>query len=141
MKIRDIEEKDYKDFFEIVAQFNEGIKYEEFLERLEIMKGNGYKVVAGFDEMQEMVAVSGMWENARFWCGKYLEIDNFLVHEKKRCGGVGKIMLRFIIEHAKKQGVNCIILNAYNENVGAAKFYKKNGFEDIGNFFKLEIAP
>jgi GNAT superfamily N-acetyltransferase len=31
-----------------------------------------------------------LWFGIKLWCGKYLEIDNFIVHPEHRKKGIGK---------------------------------------------------
>jgi hypothetical protein len=41
---------------------------------------NNYKQIAVF-EGDVCVGLSGLWSGTKLWSGKYLEIDNFIVHQ------------------------------------------------------------
>jgi ribosomal protein S18 acetylase RimI-like enzyme len=48
-------------------------------------------------------------------CGKYLEIDNFIVHPEHRKKGIGKIMTDYVDAIAKELGCTMIVLDALQE--------------------------
>jgi hypothetical protein len=43
---------------------------------------NNYKQIAVF--LMICVGLSGLWSGTKLWSGKYLEIDNFIVHPEHR---------------------------------------------------------
>jgi ribosomal protein S18 acetylase RimI-like enzyme len=47
--------------------------------------------------------------------GKYLEIDNFIVHPEHRKKGIGKIMTDYVDAKAKELGCTMIVLDALQE--------------------------
>ncbi|MBI4099894.1 GNAT family N-acetyltransferase [Candidatus Microgenomates bacterium] len=62
---------------------------------------------------------------------KYFEINNMGVSPDYRSRGVGSQLMRACLAWAKKQGFQKAYVNAYFQNSGAVKFYKKNGFSEI----------
>ena len=67
-------------------------KYESYLKE---MIPHNYKQVAVF-ENEICVAVSGFWSGTKLWSGKYIEIDNFIVHPDHRSKGLGKMMTDYV---------------------------------------------
>jgi GNAT superfamily N-acetyltransferase len=55
-------------------------------------------------------------------CGKYLEIDNFIVHPEHRKKGIGKIMTDYVDAKAKELGCTMIVLDAFTGNYTAHRF-------------------
>ena len=67
-------------------------KYKSFLVD---MIPKGYKQVIVLEE-DTCVGMTGFWFGTKLWTGKYIEIDNFIVHPEHRKKGIGKIISEFI---------------------------------------------
>nr|WP_314895830.1 GNAT family N-acetyltransferase [uncultured Flavobacterium sp.] len=109
-------------------------KYESYL--VEMIPHN-YKQVAVF-ENDVCVAVSGFWSGTKLWSGKYIEIDNFIVHPEHRSKGLGKLMTDYIDAKAKETGCTMIVLDAFTGNFTAHRFYYNQGYVPKGfHFLKI----
>ncbi|PJJ10211.1 acetyltransferase (GNAT) family protein [Flavobacterium sp. 1] len=67
-------------------------KYESYLQE---MTFHNYKQAAVF-ENEVCVGLTGFWTAIKLWTGKYIEIDNFIVHSDYRSKGIGKLMTDYI---------------------------------------------
>ena len=47
-------------------------------------------------ENGETIGLSGFWIGHKLYCGKYLEIDNFVVDPAHRSRGVGELLVRWL---------------------------------------------
>jgi GNAT superfamily N-acetyltransferase len=109
-------------------------KYESYL--VEMIPHN-YKQVAVF-ENEVCVAVTGFWSGTKLWSGKYIEIDNFIVHPDHRSKGLGKMMTDYIDVKAKETGCTMIVLDAFTGNFTAHRFYYNQGYVPKGfHFLKI----
>jgi GNAT superfamily N-acetyltransferase len=109
-------------------------KYESYL--VEMIPHN-YKQVAVF-ENEVCVAVTGFWTGTKLWSGKYIEIDNFIVHPEHRSKGLGKMMTDYIDKKAKETGCTMIVLDAFTGNFTAHRFYYNQGYVPKGfHFLKI----
>ncbi|MDI5894083.1 MAG: GNAT family N-acetyltransferase [Flavobacterium sp.] len=109
-------------------------KYESYL--VEMIPHN-YKQVAVF-ENEVCVAVSGFWSGTKLWSGKYIEIDNFIVHPEHRSKGLGKMMTDYVDVLAKETGCTMIVLDAFTGNFTAHRFYYNQGYVPKGfHFLKI----
>ncbi|MFV8391456.1 GNAT family N-acetyltransferase [Flavobacterium sp. LB2P6] len=109
-------------------------KYETYL--IEMIPHN-YKQVAVF-ENEVCVAVSGLWSGTKLWSGKYIEIDNFIVHPDHRSKGLGKMMTDYVDVLAKETGCTMIVLDAFTGNFTAHRFYYNQGYVPKGfHFLKI----
>ncbi|MBF4471755.1 GNAT family N-acetyltransferase [Flavobacterium sp. HJJ] len=106
-------------------------KYEAYLQE---MVPHNYKQVAVFDA-EVCVGLSGFWTAVKLWTGKYIEIDNFIVHSDYRSKGIGKMMTDYIDAKAKAEGCNAIVLDAFTGNFTAHRFYYNQGYEPRGFHF------
>ena len=92
----------------------------------EMIPHNYFQVVVYDGEKQ--VAVSGYWLATKIYCGKYMEIDNFVVSHDYRSKNIGQMLVNWMLEEAQKQGCKAALLDAYVENFKAHKFYYRQGF-------------
>jgi len=106
-------------------------KYESYLKE---MIPHNYKQVAVFDG-DVCVGISGFWTAVKLWTGKYIEIDNFIVHSEHRSKGIGKMMTDYINVKAKEENCNVIVLDAFTGNFKAHRFYYNQGYEPRGFHF------
>ena len=106
-------------------------RYEAFLED---MIAKSYKQVA-FYENEVCVGMTGFWFGTKLWTGKYIEIDNFIVHPDYRKKGIGKIISEFIDNKAKELNCTCIVLDAFTGNFPAHRFYYNLGYVPRGFHF------
>ena len=98
------------------------------------MVSNNYKQVAVF-ENNICLGISGFWYNTKLWTGKYIEIDNFIVHPQFRKKGIGKIIAAFIHAKAEELDCTCVVLDAFTSNFPAHRFYYNMGYEPRGFHF------
>ena len=109
-------------------------KYDAYLTE---MIPHNYKQIAVF-ENEVCVGVSGLWSGTKLWSGKYMEIDNFIVHPDHRMKGIGKMMTDYVDAKAKETGCTMIVLDAFTENFTAHRFYYNQGYVPKGfHFLKI----
>lgn len=106
-------------------------KYESFLRE---MIPNNYTQIAVFDN-DACIGITGCWFSTKLWSGKYLEIDNFVVHEAYRSQGIGKILTNFVEQKALNLGCTNVVLDAYTTNFDAHRFYYNQGYGPKGFHF------
>lgn len=106
-------------------------RYESFL--IDMIKKD-YKQVAVFND-DKCIGLTGFWFGTKLWTGKYLEIDNFIVHPDYRKNGIGKLLTNFIDERAKELNCTCVVLDAFTGNFEAHKFYYNQGYVPRGFHF------
>ena len=106
-------------------------KYKSYL--LEMVPHN-YTQVAVF-ENQKCIGITGCWFGVKLWSGKYLEIDNFIVHPDHRSKGVGKLLTDYVNQKAIDLGCTNIVLDAFTNNFTAHRFYYNQGYGPKGFHF------
>ena len=110
-------------------------RYASFLTE---MITRNYKQVAVF-EHGKCVGLTGYWFGIKLWTGKYLEIDNFIVHPEYRKKGIGRLISNYIDEKSKELACTCIVLDAYTTNYTAHLFYYNQGYVPKGFHFVKTI--
>lgn len=107
---------------------------ENYSSFLRDMIPKGYKQIALF-ENKVCIGMTGFWFGTKLWSGRYIEIDNFIVHPEYRKKGIGKLISKYIDEKAKELNCTCIVLDAYTENFTAHRFYYNQGYVPRGFHF------
>jgi GNAT superfamily N-acetyltransferase len=119
---------------EIIRHLYPNISEEKYKNYLQAMIPHNYTQIAIFDG-EKCVGLTGLWYGIKLWSGKYIEIDNFIVHPEHRSKGIGKILTDYV--HQKATDLNCtmIVLDAYTQNFTAHRFYYNQGYEPRGFHF------
>jgi GNAT superfamily N-acetyltransferase len=110
------------------------LQLDKYRDYLQFMIPNNYTQIAVF-EADNCIGITGCWFNIKLWSGKYLEIDNFIVHPDHRKKGVGKLLTDFVEQKAVDLGCTNIVLDAYTHNFKAHRFYYNQGFGPKGFHF------
>lgn len=71
------------------------------------------------------------FEGKRSGIGRFIFIKRFVISSRHRGKGVGKAMLEYVINQAKKKGIGIIELGVTPNNRIANALYKKYGFKDV----------
>ena len=106
-------------------------KYELYLSE---MIPRGY-IQIGVFENEICIGITGCWFGTKLWSGKYLEIDNFIVHPDHRSKGIGKKLTDYIHQKALDLECSMIVLDAYTSNFPAHRFYYNQGYVPKGFHF------
>jgi GNAT superfamily N-acetyltransferase len=109
--------------------------YEGYLK--EMIPHNYFQVIALLNE--EVIGLSGYWIGTKIYCGRYLEIDNFIIKEAYRNAGVGKAIIKWMEEEARHHQCKLLMLDAYIENFKAHAFYYRLGFIARGFHYLKEL--
>ena len=106
--------------------------------RLNEMVGQGYQCAGAYDG-DMLVGVCGIWVATRFYCGKYLEPDNVVVHPDYRSRGVGQALMAWVYDYARSLNCEVVELNSYVASPRAHKFYFNEGFQILGFHFQKRL--
>jgi len=63
-----------------------------------------------------------------------MQLSQIYVSSDQHGAGVGKALLDWAIATARTEGATALLLTVWEENHRAAAFYRKNGFEHVGDF-------
>ncbi len=107
--------------------------------RLEAMRDSPYRCIGGFAG-ERLVAICGMWPGTKFYCGKYIELDNLFILEEYRRHQLGHRLFQWIEQLARQEGVEALMLDTYVTNTASHKFYYREGYEIVGYHFWKKLA-
>lgn len=123
----------------LVKVLNPDIDEAVLAQRLEDMPGQGYQCVGAYQN-EQLVGICGLWVATRFYCGKYLEPDNVVVHPDFRSLGVGQKLMVWVYDYARTQNCEVVELNSYVGSPRAHKFYFNEGFQILGFHFQKKLG-
>lgn len=135
VKIHDLGEEDAEALYPLIEQLNPGMEKEYFKRVLADMRRVNIRFAGLFDHSGVLVAACSYWIGARFYCGRMMHMDSFVVDAKQRGGGIGARLMDWIEEKAHQEGCTRIILDAYVHNAAAHRFYFRRGFSIVGFHF------
>jgi len=120
--------------FSLIQQLYPDYTIEKYEDLLAAMLPNNYKQIIVV-ENGITIGLAGFWIGTKLWSGKYLEMDNVVVHENFRSNGIGSIMTNYLNQKAIDEDCKMIVLDAFSTNFGAHKFYMNHGFVPKGFHF------
>ena len=118
----------------LIQQLTPSLTTAEYRSLLEAMIPHRYAMLAAF-EGDACLGLSGYWIGHKLYCGRYLEIDNFVVDAKHRSRGIGQLLVDELIRIAQREGCMNVMLDAYLENTAGHRFYERHGFVKRGYHF------
>ena len=122
----------------LINQLSPDIKQVDYERMLEEMLKNGYRMIGVFDR-DKCIGVSGFWLGTKLYSDKYLEADNVVIDKGYRSKGIGKLLMDWLEEEAKRKGCKMLMLDAYVENFSGHKFYYREGFIARGFHFLKKL--
>ncbi|HEY3331488.1 MAG TPA: GNAT family N-acetyltransferase [Capsulimonadaceae bacterium] len=134
ISVRELTHDEMPAVLPLVESWNSSVPPKELSERLPEMLQLGYRCIAAFADT-EIVGIAGFWFGCRFWCGRYIDVDNVIVHETWRDKGIGNLLMAEIHGEAETHQCDVAVLDAYLDNIGAHRFYQRLGYEPLGYHF------
>jgi GNAT superfamily N-acetyltransferase len=140
LTIRDLVNKQQMlETYHLVNHMYKNLSLQDFSYNLdEMIKLNNYKIVAGYYQ-HKLVALSGYWISRMLYCGRYLQLSNFVCDSQYRNNGFGAQIIKYLETKAIKLQCNKIVLDSYIENKKSHAFYYKHGFYIRGLHFMKDL--
>lgn len=139
ISVRLLNQEEIRGIYPFIRQLNPDMAESTFHERLTQMLERGYNCAAAFDDSGTCLGISGFWVMCRFWCGKHIDIDNVVIDERFRNRGVGKRLIGWIEDWARKQGLSFAVLDSYTSNMDSHRFYFREGYVIRGFHFTKDL--
>ena len=93
-----------------------------------------YQQVGAFSG-DKLVGLAGAWITTKIWCGKFLEIDNLVVHPDQRSGKIGTRLIEYFEAIAREEGCKMVTLGSYTSNYPSHRLYHRLNYEIWGYHF------
>lgn len=138
LHIRELKPAEMPTLYPLIKQLNPTITRRQFGIYLDAALDEGYRCFGGF-QGKKMVAACGAWVMTRFWCGKFMEVDNVVVDKALRNSGLGKVLLDEVEKIAKSEGCKMMLAASYTHNTASHRFYFREKYIIRGFVFTKEI--
>jgi GNAT superfamily N-acetyltransferase len=132
--LRELTSAEMPSIWPLIKQLNPHLQQEEFAQRLREMLASNYRCLGAFAG-DKLVAICGFWFGCQFWCGRHMALDNFVVDEHIRSGGLGAKMLLWLENMARTEKVDTIGMDSYTVAHDAHRFYFRHGYFIKGYHF------
>lgn len=125
---------DFAPAYCLIAQLNPDMPQAVYEARVTKMLAQGYRCIAWVEE-GTYLGLCGFWTGTRFWCGDFIDLDNVVVDEAIRSQGIGKQLLAWVEQEARRLGCQQLGLDAYTTSHFAHRFYFREGYIIKGYHF------
>jgi GNAT superfamily N-acetyltransferase len=116
-------EPEWRDAFPVLSQLRSHLTEETYLEYLDAMRGEGYRLFALF-EADEIVSVAGVAIRTNFYNGRHLFVYDLVTREDHRSEGYGTRLMEFAEEWARDRGCESFTLESGLWREDAHRFYE-----------------
>lgn len=116
---------------QLSPKLTQAIAFERLIDMFET--GN-YKLATAW-ENNKCVGLCGFWIVTKLYSGKYVELDNVVMHKDHRNKNIGEKLCNHVLEIARQEGCEMAMLDAYLENSAGHRFYQRLGFYPRGFHF------
>ncbi len=124
--------------FELIKQLTPTLNINTYRQYLgDMVPHNYFQIIIRLN--QQTLGVSGCWIATKLYCGRYLEIDNFVVDKNHRSIGIGEKMMNYLDRIARENHCDVMMLDAYRENIRAHAFYERCSFRAKGFHFIKKV--
>ena len=84
--------------YDVLAPLYPDLSHAQFNAITDARLPQGYRMIGVFDDQKSCHAAAGFWINIRFYCGKFIQIDNMVKAEHSTLKGAGTLLLDWIKE-------------------------------------------
>ncbi len=124
VSVRRLVPAEWRQAFPVVAQLRASLDEAEFLQRVRRQSFSGYELVGAFRD-DALIGVLGMRPVHTLARGGHLHVDDLVVDETVRSGGIGRALLAFAEQDAQARGLTAVFLDARRE---AIPFYERENY-------------
>ncbi|MEG3936607.1 GNAT family N-acetyltransferase [Microcoleus sp. S36b_A3] len=124
--------------FPILAQLRPHLKQEDFLEKVQRQKQNGYQL-AFLERDAQIFAVAGFCIDECLAWGRFLYVYDLVVDETVRSKGYGQNLFEWLIEFGRHHDCKELHLDSGVQRFDAHRFYLQQRMNIICHHFSLNL--
>lgn len=130
-------DKDIEKTYNIMKQLRYNIEPEKYVYYIKQMISHQkqYNLISAYLN-DKCLGVIGFSYDFRLSVGKMIYIEDLIIDENYRNLGIGKKLMDYVEEIAKKQNIKTLILDSAIHRKQAHKFYERLGFINTSNNYK-----
>jgi GNAT superfamily N-acetyltransferase len=124
--------------FEVVKELRPHHSLESFLEVMDEMKNEGYRLIYLEDD-DRVVCVAGFRFTTTLYDGLIMDFDDFVTLAAARNKGYAGYVFDHLVSIAKERSVKTIHLNSHHLRHDAHRFYMNKKMKIIAHHFRIEL--
>lgn len=124
MDIRPVFEHELEDVYPVVAELRTHLDREDFVIAVRRQAETGYELWGAF-EGRALVGAIGFRVAHTLARGAHVHVDDLVVTESRRSGGIGRALLELAEKEARRHGFDCVYLDSRQD---ALPFYYALGY-------------
>ena len=129
---------EFREAYPVLSQLRDHLTEAAFLEQLDVMREDGYRLFALFED-GEVVAVVGLVVRRNFFCDRHVFVEDLVTDEDKRGEGNGSRLLEYVHEFAREQSCSYVELESGLWREEAHEFYEDHGYEKLCYSFRRKV--
>lgn len=133
---------DFAACFDVIRQLRPKLQSaDDWHAQAEAMRPEGYRVLVCRDGERD-AAVAGYRISTNLVHGRFLFVNDLVTLDSARGKGLGRLLLRELERIAEAEGCERLVLDTAMANLGARRFYTREGMEErIAGFIKPIGTP
>lgn len=100
-----------------------------------ILADHPHYYLVGAEIDGKLIGLCGAWIATKIWCGRYLELDNLVVHPDHRSAKAGSQLIGRLEALGREKDCELLVLDSYTSNHPSHRLYHRLGFEIWGFHF------
>lgn len=113
---------------------------EQFETAIALQRERGYRMVGVFEEgVTDAAAVVGFGTSQKLAWGSYLYVEDTSTHPEHQRKGHANRLFEWVIEEAKRLGVNQMHLDSGVQRHGAHRLYIRSGMRISSHHFQMDF--
>jgi GNAT superfamily N-acetyltransferase len=129
---------EFRKAFPVLSQLRDHLTEDAFLEQLDVMREDGYRLFALFED-GDIVAVAGLAVRRNFHSDRHVFVDDLVTDEDRRGEGHGGRLLEYVHELAREESCAHVTLESGLWRERAHEFYEAHGYEKRCYSFRREL--
>ncbi|CAM4425179.1 GNAT family N-acetyltransferase [Paenibacillus tarimensis] len=138
MRIQELKSaEEIKQSYGVMNQLRTDLTEEQYLDLYGRMAGEGYRLMALFDEEDKLVSLAGFSILTNLYYYKHIWVYDLITDQAARSMGYGEKLLVHLEQLAKENGCYCIALSSGFPRKDAHRFYEtRAGYSKESYVFK-----
>ncbi len=132
-------EADIARCFPVMVQLRPHLKLEEFVQRVTRQQKAFDYVLVALEEEDRVMSLAGFRISECLFYGHYLYVDDLITDANCRSKGYGKILLDWLVQHAREKGCQAFTLDSGVQRFEAHRFYLVNRMNIDCHHFALKL--
>ncbi len=134
-----VKEPELKAAYQVLREHYTNLSELDYLRYVREMTATGFRMIAVI-ENEKCIAVCGFRVGRRFYCGKFLHIDNMIVQSAYRSQGIGTLIINWMRTEAIRLNCDVLLADTYINNSNAQRFFEREGFYKRGYHLKFDLT-